>query len=72
LYTSSQQKNSKYFQYNKNFIVNKKSWYSIQLYNINYIILQLESDKTIPQETMQGFKYLKKCIKDFLSNFEDL
>ncbi|CAG8828138.1 21697_t:CDS:1, partial [Dentiscutata erythropus] len=57
------------FQYEENFIIDKKPWY--KLYNINCIILQLESDKTMSQETIQGFKNLQECIKNFLSNSEE-
>ncbi|CAG8743582.1 17333_t:CDS:2, partial [Cetraspora pellucida] len=52
LYTSLQQK--KIIQPEcLNFIIDKKPWYSLQLYNINYIILQLESDKLMLQEMIQ-------------------
>ncbi|CAG8787690.1 23721_t:CDS:1, partial [Dentiscutata erythropus] len=69
LYTSIQRKKITQFE-NLNFIIDKNPWYSLQLYNTDYIISQLESDKLIPQETIQGFKYLQNCVKDFLSDIE--
>ncbi|CAG8809496.1 23296_t:CDS:2, partial [Dentiscutata erythropus] len=69
LYTLIQQKKITQFE-NLNFIIDKNPWYSLQLYNADYIISQLKSDKLIPQETIQGFKYLQNCIEDFLSDIE--
>ncbi|KAF0369742.1 zn-finger domain-containing protein [Gigaspora margarita] len=69
LYASLQQKKIIQFEH-LNFIINKTPWYSLKLYDINYIISQLEFDKLIPQETIQGFEYLQICIEDFLSNIK--
>ncbi|CAG8832522.1 39803_t:CDS:2, partial [Gigaspora margarita] len=57
-------------EWHLNFIIDKNPWYSLKLYNINDIILQLEFDKLISQETIQGFKYIQHCIEDFLSNIK--